>query len=183
MLDKTISTTTAIAGMVFVTIINGWVSTSMMTKHSSMYKESNDSLMVMNQKLHTELEQFYKYGIEVDVTMYQPDNIQCDDTPNITADGTRIRIHKASEYKFVALSRNLLKRWGGPFDYGDFILVKGTKNKDGVYQVRDTMNPKWVNVVDILESFDVRPYKYENVHIYKMNWTDNLTLINKNQQS
>ena len=139
--------------------------------------------MVMNQKLHTELEQFYKYGIEVDVTMYQPDNIQCDDTPNITADGTRIRIHKASEYKFVALSRNLLKRWGGPFDYGDFILVKGTKNKDGVYQVRDTMNPKWVNVVDILESFDVRPYKYENVHIYKMNWTDNLTLINKNQQS
>ena len=183
MLDKTISTTTAIAGMVFVTIMNGWVSTNMMTKHSSMYKESSDSLMVMNQKLHSELEQFYKYGIEVDVTMYQPDNIQCDDTPNITADGTRIRIHKASEYKFVALSRNLLKRWGGPFDYGDFILVKGTKNKDGVYQVRDTMNPKWVNVVDILESFDVRPYKYENVHIYKMNWTDNLTLINKNQQS
>ena len=138
--------------------------------------------MVMNQKLHTELEQFYKYGIEVDVTMYQP-NIQCDDTPNIT-NGTRIRIHKASEYKFVALSRNLLKRWGSfSFDYGDFILVKGTKNKDGVYQVRDTMNPKWVNVVDILESFDVRPYKYENVHIYKMNWTDNLTLINKNQQS
>ena len=110
MLDKTISTTTAIAGMVFVTIINGWVSTSMMTKHSSMYKESSDSLMVMNQKLHTELEQFYQYGIEVDVTMYQPDNIQCDDTPNITADGTRIRIHKASDYKFVALSRNLLKR-------------------------------------------------------------------------
>ena len=115
--------------------------------------------------------------------MYQPDNIQCDDTPNITADGTRIRIHKASEYKFVALSRNLLKRWGGPFDYGDFILVKGTKNKDGVYQVRDTMNPKWVNVVDILESFNVKPYKYENVHIYKMNWTDNLALINKDKQS
>ena len=152
-----------------------------MTKHSSMYKESSDSLMVMNQKLHSELEQFYKYGIEVDVTMYQPDNIQCDDTPNITADGTRIRIHKASEYKFVALSRNLLKRWGGPFDYGDFILVKGTKNKDGVYQVRDTMNPKWVNVVDILESENVVPYKYENVHIYKMNWTDNLQLIQNNK--
>ena len=181
MLDKTISTTTAIAGMVFVTIMNGWVSTSMMTKHSRMYKESSDSLLTMNQKLHTELEEFYKFGIEVDVTMYQPDNIQCDDTPNITADGTKIRIHKASEYKFVALSRNLLKRWGGPFDYGDFILVKGTKNKDGVYQVRDTMNPKWVNVVDILESFNVKPYKYENVHIYKMNWTDNLQVLLNNK--
>ena len=165
MLNKTISTTTAIAGMVFVTFMNGYISTSMMTKHSSMYKASSDSLLVMNQKLHTELEQFYQYGIEVDVTMYQPNTIQCDDTPNITADGTRIRIHKASEYKFVALSRNLLKRWGGPFDYGDFILVKGTKNKDGVYQVRDTMNPKWVKRVDILTTNS--RFKYENITMYK----------------
>ncbi len=181
MLDKTISTTTAIAGMVFVTFMNGYVSTSMMTKHSSMYKETSDSLMVMNQRLHTELEEFYKFGIEVDVTMYQPTYYQTDSSPDITADGTRIRISKASDYKFVALSRNLLKRWGGPFEYGDFILIKGTKTKDGVYQVRDTMNPKWVNVVDILESKHVEPYKYENVHIYKMNWTDNLQLIQNNK--
>tara|TARA_A100000164_G_scaffold35499_1_gene27255 strand:- start:1000 stop:1548 length:549 start_codon:yes stop_codon:yes gene_type:complete len=180
MLDKTISTTTAIAGMVFVTIMNGWVSTSMITKNSTMYRESSDSLLVMNQKLHTELQEFYQFGIEVDVTMYQPVYPQTDKTPDITADGTRIRIHKASEYKFVALSRNLLKRWGGGFDYGDFIYIKGTKDKDGVYQVRDTMNPKWVNVVDILESKHVEPYKYENVHIYKMNWTDNLTLLKNN---
>ena len=180
MLDKTISTTTAIAGIVFVTFMNGFVSTNMMTKHSSMYKEQSDSLLVMNQRLHTELQEFYKFGIEVDVTMYQPVYPQTDRTPNITADGTKIRISKASEYKYVALSRNLLKRWGGPFDYGDFILIRGTEHKDGVYQVRDTMNPKWVNVVDILESKHVTPYKYENVHIYKMNWTDNLELINNN---
>ena len=43
------------------------------------------------------------------------------------------------------------------------------------------MNPKWVNVVDILESENVVPYKYENVHIYKMNWTDNLQLIQNNK--
>ena len=178
MLDKTISTTTAIAGMVFVTFMNGYISTSMMTNHSNMYKEASDSLIVMNQKLHSELQEFYKFGIEVDVTMYQPVYPQTDKTPDITADGTRIRISKASEYKFVALSRNLLKRWGGPFDYVDFILIKGTKTKDGVYQVRDTMNPKWVNVVDILESKHVKPYKYENVHIYKMNWTDDVALLN-----
>ena len=94
MLDKTISTTTKNARMVFVTFMNGFFSTNMMSKHSSMYKESSDSLLVMNQKLHQELQEFYKFGIEVDVTMYQADNIQCDDTPNITEDGTRIRIHK-----------------------------------------------------------------------------------------
>ena len=107
--------------------------------------------------------------------MYQPVYPQTDKTPNITADGTRIKISKASEYKFVALSRNLLKRWGGPFDYGDFILLRGTDHKDGVYQVRDTMNPKWINMVDILESTDVKPYKYVDAQIYKMDWVSNVS--------
>jgi len=173
-----ISTNKAIAGVVLITLLNGFVSVNMFKQQSGFYSNEVDKLLTDNQKLHTELKEFYKFGVEVDVTMYQPTLYQTDDTPNITADGTKIRIKKASEYKFVALSRNLLKRWGGGFDYGDFIYIKGTKDKDGVYQVRDTMNPKFVNYVDILESVTVKPYKYENVHIYKMNWTDNLDLIN-----
>ena len=175
-----ISTNKAIAGLVFITLMNGFVSVNMFKQQSGFYSTEVDKLLTDNQKLHTELKEFYKFGVEVDVTMYQPTLYQTDDTPNITADGTKIRIKKASEYKFVALSRNLLKRWGGGFDYGDFIYIKGTKDKDGVYQVRDTMNAKYVNYVDILESVTVKPYKYENVHIYKMNWTDNLELINNN---
>ena len=176
-----ISTNKAIAGLVFITLMNGFVSVNMFTNQSTFYSNEVDKLLVENVNLHEDLSEFYKYGIEVDVTMYQPVYPQTDSSPNITADGTHIRISKASEYKFVALSRNLLKRWGGPFDYGDFILIKGTtdSHKDGVYQIRDTMNSKWVNVVDILESVHIKPYKYENVHIYKMNWTDNLELINK----
>jgi len=177
-----ISTNKAIAGVVLVTLLNGFISVNLFKEQNKFYTNEVDKLLMDNQKLHTELEQFYKYGVEVNVTMYQPVYPQTDNTPDITADGTRIRINKASEYKFVALSRNLLKRWGGPFDYGDFILIKGTKNKDGVYQVRDTMNPKYVNYVDILESINVKPYKYENVQIYKMNWTDNLALIKNDKQ-
>jgi|TARA_R110002020_G_scaffold51439_1_gene145657 hypothetical protein len=176
-----INTRTAIAGVVFVTMVNGFISINMFKNQSTFYSNEVDKLLKSNEKLHTELQEFYQFGVEVDVTMYQPVYPQTDNTPDITADGTKIRIHKASEYKFVALSRNLLKRWGGGFDYGDFIYIKGTKDKDGVYQVRDTMNPKWVNVVDILESTHVIPYKYENVHIYKMNWTDNLTLLQNNK--
>jgi len=177
-----ISTNKAIAGVVLVTLLNGFISVNLFKEQNKFYTNEVDKLLMDNQKLHTELEQFYKYGVEVNVTMYQPVYPQTDNTPDITADGTRIRINKASDYKFVALSRNLLKRWGGPFDYGDFILIKGTKNKDGVYQVRDTMNPKYVNYVDILESINVKPYKYENVQIYKMNWTDNLALIKNDKQ-
>jgi len=181
--NNMINTRTAIAGVVLVTMMNGFVSVNMFKNQTEFYSNEVDKLLESNEKLHTELEQFYQYGIEVNVTMYQPVYPQTDRTPNITADGTKIRISKASDYKFVALSRNLLKRWGGPFDYGDFILIKGTKDKDGVYNVRDTMNPKFVNYVDILESVSVKPYKYENVHIYKMNWTDNLEVILKDKKS
>jgi len=84
---------------------------------------------------------------------------QTDSTPNILADGTRIRTQDASNYKFIAVSRNLLKRWGGWLNHGDFVFLKGTDHKDGVYQVRDTMNKRFVNRIDILESIDVKPYK------------------------
>ncbi len=173
-----ISTNKAIAGLVLITLMNGFVSINMFKQQKEFYSLEVVELLMNNEKLHNDLSEFYKYGIVVDVTMYQPVYPQTDNSPNITADGTRIRISKASDYKFVALSRNLLKRWGGPFDYGDFILIKGTPDKDGVYNVRDTMNPKYVNYVDILESTNVKPYKYTDVHLYKMDWPDNIQLVN-----
>ena len=91
-----------------MTLLNGFISVNLFKQQNLFYTNEVDKLLVDNQKLHTELEQFYKYGVEVNVTMYQPVYPQTDNTPDITADGTRIRINKASDYKFVALSRNLL---------------------------------------------------------------------------
>ena len=165
---------TAIASILVVVLINAFYSVNIFQNNKEFYVDEMNKLLEKNEVIQTELNEFHKYGIEVDVTMYQPIHLQTDNTPNITADGTHIRISRASEYKFVALSRNLLNRWGGPFNYGDFILIKGTDHKDGVYQVRDTMNPKWVNMVDILESKDVKPYKYVDAQIYKMSWLANV---------
>ena len=165
-----ITTEKAIAAVLAITLVNGFFSTTMFEAYKQMYSSKIERLESENSVFKDELSHYDEYGIEVDVTMYQPVYPQTDKTPDITADGTRIRISKASDYKFVALSRNLLKRWGGPFDYGDFILLKGAGKKDGVYQVRDTMNPKWVNVVDILESTHVEPYKYTDAQIFKLNW-------------
>ena len=161
-----------IAYVLLVVLLNGFFSINIIEKNKRFYNTQLNNQMAVTKTLRSELTEFYKYGVVVDVTMYRPTKRETDSTPNITADGTRIRISKASEYKFVALSRNLLKRWGGPFDYGDFILLKGAEDKDGVYQVRDTMNSKWVNVVDILESKHVEPYKYMNAHIFKLPWVD-----------
>tara|TARA_R100001079_G_scaffold98656_1_gene62525 strand:+ start:54 stop:572 length:519 start_codon:yes stop_codon:yes gene_type:complete len=112
-------------------------------------------------------------AFNVTVTTYNPTRQQCDSTPNITADGTRINPKRATQYRYVALSRDLISRWGGPFNYGDYIVIEGTGKWDGVYQVRDTMNPKWVKRVDILTTNS--RFKYNNITMYK--YVDNDYLI------
>ena len=102
---------------------------------------------------------------DVTVTTYNPTRSQTDSTPNQTADGTIIKPWKATQYRYVALSRDLIARWGGPFEYGDYVVIEGTDGWDGVYQVRDTMNPKWVKRVDILTTNS--RFKYTDVKMYK----------------
>ena len=106
-------------------------------------------------------------SFDVTVTTYNPTYEQTDSTPNETADGTIIKPHKATQYRYVALSRDLLARWGGPFEYGDFVVIEGTEDGewDGIYQVRDTMNPKWVKRVDILTTDS--KFKYTDFKMYK----------------
>jgi 3D (Asp-Asp-Asp) domain-containing protein len=103
-------------------------------------------------------------------TMYSPTRAQCDATPNITADGTKINPKHASNYRYVALSRDLLERWGGPFQYGEYIAVEGTQRGkyDGIWQVRDTMNPKWLKRVDFLVTNGTQPFKYDEIKIVKL---------------
>ena len=103
-------------------------------------------------------------------TMYSPTLAQCDATPNITADGTKINPNHASQYRYVALSRDLLERWGGPFQYGEYIAVEGTQRgkHDGIWQVRDTMSPKWLKRVDFLVTNGTRPFKYDEIKIVKL---------------
>ena len=153
--------------IVLVTYANGIVSTKFLSDKNIQLQ----SLIDENKRLSGKLNEYETEGMNVTVTMYQPVERQTDSTPNILADGTRIKTKQASNYKFIAVSRNLLKRWGGWLDYGDFILLKGTDKKDGVYQVRDTMNPRYVNWVDILESPGVRPYKFSGAQILKTDMT------------
>ena len=154
-------------GLVLITYANGIVTTKFLNDKNIQIQ----SLIDEKQRLSERLNEYETEGMHVTVTMYQPVSYQTDSTPNILADGTRIRTQSASDYKFIAVSRNLLKRWGGWLDFGDFVILKGTDGKDGVYQVRDTMNKRWVNRIDILESIDVKPYKFEKAKIVKTDLT------------
>tara|TARA_B100000287_G_scaffold77808_1_gene69926 strand:+ start:474 stop:1067 length:594 start_codon:yes stop_codon:yes gene_type:complete len=157
-------------GLAFIAIVlfNGFVWTKIFDNYKSFHQEQLVDMTEENKRLNKLVSEHNLEGMDVTVTMYHPVSYQTDSTPNILADGTRIRVHKASEYRFIAVSRNLLKRYGGWLDYGDFILLKGTDGKDGMYQVRDTMNPRFVNRIDILESPGTKPYKFDVAKISRL---------------
>lgn len=102
----------------------------------------------------------------ITATMYCPVVGQCDKDPLVTASMRKINPRKASQHKWVAVSRDLLKRWGGKFEYGDKIRIVGCNEKDGVYTVVDCMNRRFKNKIDILETRGTRPYKFKNVKIF-----------------
>ena len=154
-----------------LTVLYSVIATSLIDYKSDTHKRVIDRLTVENDSLKIKLDNIFEYGIEVDVTMYRPIRQETDSTPNITADGTKIKITEASRYRFVAVSRNLLERWGGFLNYGDFVLLKDAGHKDGIYRVKDTMSARWVNVVDILESPGTDPYKFENASLTLLDWT------------
>lgn len=77
----------------------------------------------------------------VSVTGYSSRAEETDETPFLTA------INTITAPGVVALSRDLLRTFtpGAPFDFGDRILISGV----GVYQVEDTMHPRWSRRVDV----------------------------------
>ena len=98
----------------------------------------------------------------VTMTCYQPVKAQCDDTPLITADGSKINLQKLKngKLKWCAISRDLL--WLFPKDKPKRIYVEG----HGYYEVRDVMNKRFNHRIDILiHPSDKTRFKKENVKI------------------
>ena len=148
---------------------------------NNMFDGMRTEIFALQDKLQEEIDKnnhstWGAMEFDVTITMYNAVKGQTDSTPNQTADGTMIDPKRASEYRYVALSRDLIARWGGPFNYGDYIVLEGTGEYDGIYQVKDTMSPKLINRVDILRSEDSEQFKFDNITLYRYFKYDNVTL-------
>ena len=108
---------------------------------------------------------------EVTGTYYNPVSAQCQGNPLITADGSKIDLDKLKNKstRWVALSRDLIKRWGGHFDYGDTIYVHHQhEDVKGLWVVRDCMSARFKNRMDFLVHVDNNFVgKVKEVLIYK----------------
>ncbi|WP_192811662.1 hypothetical protein [Pontibacter sp. BAB1700] len=111
----------------------------------------------------------YPETFTVTATVYYPERGQTDGNPLITADGSRINPKNPKKHRWIALSRDMLSRWGGDIQYGDTVWVRGISDElDGQYIVRDTMNRRFTNRIDILVGRRDKIYgKWDNVQIAK----------------
>lgn len=106
------------------------------------------------------------------LTVYNPTVRQCDRTPLVTASNARIDTRKLQnqQIRWMALSRDLLKRWNGKFHYGDTVLLtSGDPAIDGYWVIKDSMNKRYKNHGDLLFDSQVRVLgKWHNVEILRV---------------
>ena len=95
----------------------------------------------------------------VTITTYNAVRSQCDRSPLITADGTKIdhRKVKSGEQRIVAISRDLLYA----IPLGSIIDIEGY----GRYEVRDTMNSRFKHRIDILQHSSKKNFKKDKIKI------------------
>ena len=100
-------------------------------------------------------------------TIYHAEVRQCDATPTITGDGSRINPARASEHRWIAISQEMLdSQWRvellgdststlfkGRIQYGDTVWVASPNEAiNGWWVVRDTKNKRYRNSIDFLQT-------------------------------
>ena len=100
-----------------------------------------------------------KFITHVTLTTYNAVKSQCDETPDVTANGTIIdhKKLKQGKLKYCAISPDLL--WCIPM--GSIIDIDG----HGRYEVVDTMNARFNHCIDILQHHTEKNFKKEKIKV------------------
>lgn len=98
----------------------------------------------------------------VTLTIYTPSVSETDSTPNLTASGFKIDLDNPGKHKIIAVSRDL-KRKGWKF--GRKVRIKKAGKYNGVYTIRDVMNRRHKNRIDVLVGDEQKPIKLKNVEV------------------
>jgi hypothetical protein len=124
-------------------------------------------------------------------SIYSATDSQCDSTPTITADGSKIDSIRASKLRWIAISQDLINdkcrakkypnsnHFKGKIQFGDTIwIISPFKNINGWWVVHDVKNSKMNNSVDFLQTKgDGNLYnysrqwsgKFKHIKIYRFN--------------
>jgi 3D (Asp-Asp-Asp) domain-containing protein len=100
----------------------------------------------------------------VTLTTYSPTSQECDSTPHITASGFKIDTVNPKKHRIIAVSRDLKKKW----KFGTRVRIKNAGKYNGIYTVKDVMNKRYKNRIDLLIGGDDKHTTIKNVKIIKV---------------
>jgi 3D (Asp-Asp-Asp) domain-containing protein len=98
----------------------------------------------------------------VTVTTYTPSIEECDSTPLVTASGFKINPNNPKKHRIIAVSRDLKRK----YKFGKKIRITGIGKLSGTYTVRDVMNKRYRNRVDILIGKKDKQNKFRKAKLY-----------------
>jgi 3D (Asp-Asp-Asp) domain-containing protein len=100
----------------------------------------------------------------VTLTTYTATKKETDSTPNITASGFKIDTTNPKKHRIIAVSRDLKAK----YNFGSKIKIINAGRYNGYYYVKDLMNKRWKNRIDILVNSDDKQTKLYNIKIIKL---------------
>jgi 3D (Asp-Asp-Asp) domain-containing protein len=123
---------------------------------------SSKNIDVKIKKIDLEItEEFRKI---VTLTTYTIDPLQTDSTPLITASGFKLDSINPRRHRVIAVSRDLKIK----LKFGDKVRLSNAGRFNGVWYVRDLMNKRFENKIDVLINPDGRHTKLSGVVITKI---------------
>ncbi len=111
-----------------------------------------------------------KYALElkplskVSLSTYKTDTAETDSTPLITASGFKLDSVNPMKHRVIAISRDLKEL----FSFGDKVKLSNAGKFNGIWFIRDLMNKKYKNKIDILINPSDRQMSIEGVVISKI---------------
>jgi len=123
---------------------------------------SSKNIDVKIKKIDLEItEEFRKI---VTLTTYTIDPLQTDSTPLITASGFKLDSINPRRHRVIAVSRDLKRK----LKFGDKVRLSNAGRFNGVWYVRDLMNKRFKNKIDVLINPNGRHTKLSGVVITKI---------------
>ena len=100
----------------------------------------------------------------VTLTTYSVTEEETDDSPNITASGFEIDEDNPKKHRIIAVSRDLKRK----LRFGEKVVLSNAGRFNGVWYVRDLMNSRFRNKIDVLIDEDDKQTKMFGVVLKKL---------------
>lgn len=116
----------------------------------------------------------------VEATVYNAIPEQCDEDPLYTASMFRLNLDDVYSHRIIAMENTFRKSLG--LKFGDVVKVEGTGKWDGIWQIQDSMSPRFAGrkKIDFLVPEDIKHGKWNTVKIYGLTDKENTTIYKDN---